>query len=52
MTAPALSVTPLGGLPEVRPGDDPGGLLLAALASARFSLADGDIVAVTQKIVS
>jgi coenzyme F420-0:L-glutamate ligase/coenzyme F420-1:gamma-L-glutamate ligase len=52
MTAPALNVTPLVGLPEVRPGDDPGVLLLGALERAGFALADGDVVAVTQKIVS
>ncbi len=44
-----LQITPIHGLPEVRPGDD----LPAMLASAlRESLRPGDIVAVTQKIVS
>ncbi len=52
MTSPALSLTPLGGLPEVRPGDDLGELLLGALADEDIGLADGDILAVTQKIVS
>jgi coenzyme F420-0:L-glutamate ligase/coenzyme F420-1:gamma-L-glutamate ligase len=52
MNRPALTVTPLGGLPEVRAGDDLGALLLAALEAASVSLADGDILAVTQKIVS
>lgn len=52
MVAAALTVTPLGGLPEVRAGDDPGALLLAALTAAGIELADGDIIAVTQKIIS
>jgi coenzyme F420-0:L-glutamate ligase/coenzyme F420-1:gamma-L-glutamate ligase len=48
----ALSFTPLAGLPEVRAGDDLAPLLLAALARAGKALADGDVLAVTQKIVS
>jgi len=42
-----LSVIPVQGLPEVRPGDD-----LAELISARAALAEGDVVVVTQKVVS
>lgn len=52
MVTAALTVTPLGGLPEVRAGDDVGALLLAALAAAGISLVDGDIIAITQKIIS
>jgi coenzyme F420-0:L-glutamate ligase/coenzyme F420-1:gamma-L-glutamate ligase len=52
MTAPALVVTPLSGLPEVRPGDDLGALLLDAIRRSGTALAAGDVVAVTQKIVS
>lgn len=52
MVSAALTVTPLGGLPEVRSGDDLGALLLAALAAAGIGLVDGDIIAVTQKIIS
>lgn len=47
-----LAFTPLPGLPEVRAGDDLAPLLLAALASAGIALADGDVLAITQKIVS
>jgi len=48
MTAPVgISVLPVPGLPEVRPGDD-----LAALIGAAFDLAEGDILVVTSKIVS
>ncbi|MFM8944692.1 MAG: coenzyme F420-0:L-glutamate ligase [Actinomycetota bacterium] len=43
-----LEVRPLAGLPEVRDGDDLAALLAPLLADAR----DGDVVAVTQKIVS
>jgi len=42
-----LSVQPVLGLPEVRPGDD-----LAELISERAELEDGDIVVVAQKVVS
>lgn len=52
MTSPALLITPLGGLPEVRPGDDLGELLLGALRHANLAPAAGDVLAVTQKIVS
>lgn len=46
----SLSVEPVEGLPEIRPGDDLGALIAPALAS--LGVADGDVVAVTQKIVS
>jgi coenzyme F420-0:L-glutamate ligase/coenzyme F420-1:gamma-L-glutamate ligase len=42
-----LSVIPVAGLPEVRPGDD-----LAALILYQAELVDGDVVVVTQKVVS
>ena len=43
-----LSIIGVGGLPDVRPGDD----LAALLAAAAADLRDGDIVVVTSKIVS
>jgi coenzyme F420-0:L-glutamate ligase / coenzyme F420-1:gamma-L-glutamate ligase len=43
-----LSAEPLGGLPEVRPGDDLGALLAAAAGGLR----GGDILAVAHKVVS
>ncbi len=47
-TAPtSLTVLPVTGLGEVRPGDD-----LATLIAALVTLVDGDVVVVTQKIVS
>ncbi|MFD5226751.1 coenzyme F420-0:L-glutamate ligase [Microbacterium sp. NPDC058342] len=44
-----MSVWPLHGIPEVRPGDD---LVELVLAAAGDSLRDGDILVVTSKIVS
>lgn len=43
-----LTVRPVGGLPEIDPGDD----LATLIAAAAPDLADGDIVVVTQKVVS
>ena len=44
----AISVTPVTGLPEFRPGDD----LAGVLAAAAPWLADGDVVVVTSKVFS
>lgn len=43
-----LTILPVAGLPEFRPGDD----IAAALAGAAPWLADGDVLVVTSKIVS
>ncbi len=48
----ALTVFPVTGVGEVAPGDDVAGLLHEALASSGPSLADGDVLVVTHKIVS
>lgn len=48
----SLSIHPLGGLPMLKPGDDLGALLGAALQRAQLALADGDILVVCQKAVS
>jgi coenzyme F420-0:L-glutamate ligase / coenzyme F420-1:gamma-L-glutamate ligase len=48
----ALEVVPLPGMPEVRPGDDLARLLLEAVGRAGLELADGDVLAVTSKVVS
>ena len=45
----ALTVLPITGIGEVRPGDEVGALLADALAG---SVQDGDVVVVTQKVVS
>jgi len=53
MTAiPRYEVIGITGLGEVRPGDDVGGLVVDAAARQTTPLADGDVVVVSQKIVS
>jgi coenzyme F420-0:L-glutamate ligase / coenzyme F420-1:gamma-L-glutamate ligase len=47
-----LEVVPLAGLPEIRPGDDLARLLLEAVAAAGLRLADGDVLALTSKVVA
>jgi coenzyme F420-0:L-glutamate ligase/coenzyme F420-1:gamma-L-glutamate ligase len=47
-----VTITPLEGLPAVRPGDDLADLLLRGFGSAGLSPADGDILVVCQKVVS
>ena len=46
-----LRVVPVPGLPEVRPGDDLAGMVAAA-CEATIGLRGGDVVVVTQKVVS
>ena len=46
-----LRVVPVPGLPEVRPGDDLAGMVASACEAA-IGLHDGDVVVVTQKVVS
>jgi coenzyme F420-0:L-glutamate ligase/coenzyme F420-1:gamma-L-glutamate ligase len=52
VTRAGLTVWPLPGIPEVRPGDDLARLLLAAVGAAGLELADGDVLAVTSKVVA
>ncbi len=47
-----FSVSPITGLPEIVAGDDLGALLTARLAEGEHGLQSGDILVVTQKIVS
>jgi coenzyme F420-0:L-glutamate ligase/coenzyme F420-1:gamma-L-glutamate ligase len=47
-----VTITPLPGLPEVRPGDDLAALLLTGIEAAGLTLADGDVLAVTSKVVA
>lgn len=47
-----LTLTPLPNLPLVEPGDDLVTLILESLDSRSLKLADGDILAITQKVVS
>lgn len=54
MTARTASVTltPLGGFPEVHEGDDIAGLVLNVLQHNKIQLVDGDIIVVSSKVVS
>jgi len=47
-----VEVIPIRGLPDVRPGDDLPSLIMAGLRAGKLTLQDGDVVAVTQKVVS
>lgn len=47
-----LRIIPVRGIGEVRPGDDVAALILAALECQDQPLADGDVLVVTQKIIS
>src|SRR5450759_1585028 len=48
----AVTLTPLLGFPEVRPGDDLVELVLKALQDNKIELVDGDIVVISSKIAS
>jgi coenzyme F420-0:L-glutamate ligase / coenzyme F420-1:gamma-L-glutamate ligase len=47
-----LDVRPLAPLPEVGPGDRLGELVIAAAQQGEIELADGDVVCISQKVVS
>jgi coenzyme F420-0:L-glutamate ligase/coenzyme F420-1:gamma-L-glutamate ligase len=52
MAPPELRVVGLGGLPEVKRGDDLAALIVEAAEAQRTPLAAGDVLVVTQKVVS
>ena len=52
MTGPAIQIFGVGGIPEIRPGDDLVEKLATALQHSNTPLLDGDVVVVTHKIVS
>jgi coenzyme F420-0:L-glutamate ligase/coenzyme F420-1:gamma-L-glutamate ligase len=47
-----LRIIPVRGIGDIHPGDDLAALMLQALEQHQQTLADGDIVVVTQKVVS
>ena len=49
---PGLRIFGVPGLPEITPGTDLPGVIVAAAAAAGDPLADGDVVVVTSKVVS
>ncbi len=52
MTPKSMLLTPLHGIPLVAPGDDLCALILNALQTTGVTLASGDVLVVTSKIVS
>ncbi len=52
MTKPQIALYALPGIPDVQTGDDLVHIILDALERADIPLTDGDVVVVTQKIVS
>ncbi len=49
---PNVTLIPIDGLPEIKPGDDLVAMLLAALKASGGSLQQGDVLALAQKVVS
>lgn len=47
-----IRVIPVGGLPEIHPGDDLPRMMAAAIKEAGVELEQGDVVVVAQKVVS
>ena len=47
-----IRLVPIRGIPEIRPGDDLGMMIVGAAQKMRLKLSDGDIITVAQKIVS
>ena len=47
-----ISLLAVDGMPEVAPGDDLAALIAAALAAGGIGLEAGDVLVVTQKVVS
>src|SRR5262245_30894811 len=52
LSSSGVTIATLDGMPQVRPGDDLGELLIASLARNGMTLHAHDIVVVTSKIVS
>ena len=47
-----LTLSPLSGIPLIRPGDNLAGIILAALHASSLTLHDNDILIITSKTVS
>jgi coenzyme F420-0:L-glutamate ligase/coenzyme F420-1:gamma-L-glutamate ligase len=52
LTSGEVRILGIGGIPEVRPGDDLATLIVGAAAAQSVSFAQGDVLVVTQKIIS
>ncbi len=51
-TKKSISLIPIEGIPEIKPGDDLVGLVLNAISESALSIEKGDILVFAQKIVS
>ena len=49
---PALELFGIPGIPEIKRGDDIAGIILESAKKGHITIEDGDILVVTQKIVS
>jgi coenzyme F420-0:L-glutamate ligase/coenzyme F420-1:gamma-L-glutamate ligase len=49
---PAVTLTAIPGIPDIRPGDDVAAILADAMVAAGLAPGDGDVLVVTHKIVS
>ena len=49
---PEVRVIGIGGMPEIQPNDDLGGMLVDACQAQGTPLETGDVLVVTQKVVS
>lgn len=47
-----VSIVALEGIPDIHPGDDLNGLILAAIDQQQYQLDDGDIIVIAHKVVS
>ncbi|HEX5085771.1 MAG TPA: coenzyme F420-0:L-glutamate ligase [Blastocatellia bacterium] len=47
-----IRLIPIRGIPEIRPGDDIGMMIMRSAQKMRLRLSDGDIIVVAQKVVS
>ena len=49
---PDVTLIPIDGLPEIKPGDELATMLIGALGAAGRAFAPGDVLAIAQKVVS
>lgn len=47
-----ISIHALDGIPDIKPGDDLSGMILAAIDKNQYRLDDGDIIVIAHKVVS
>ena len=49
---PDVTLIPIDGLPEIKPGDDLAAMIIECLRAAGRTFEDGDVLAIAQKVVS